>query len=251
MQKRSYPSFIGAVVLCIIFLAIHRIGGYIWLIFFGASGMGLMSVLAFVVVIFTAYKKSKGTYSQVFNIHKVPLSVWGATTIFVIGYAVLSSEISPIIRNFALPLALQNDSQSLFRIVDIDFRFIMLTLVIPPLAEEMLFRGVILSGFCENYSTIKSVILSSLLFSLYHLNPFSSVSYFIFGIVSALISMKAKSILPCIYIHLIYNVFIVLNVRYAQVIQIQPIWLILFGLVFAAIGTLSLVGSFKKTNNIA
>ena len=47
--------------------------------------------------------------------------------------------------------------------------------IVAPLTEELLFRGVILRGLLLHYSAPKAVIASSLMFGLVHLNPWQAV----------------------------------------------------------------------------
>lgn len=53
--------------------------------------------------------------------------------------------------------------------------------VLPAIAEEMLFRGVLLSSLIAKYDVWTGIVLSSLLFAFVHLNPWSFVSIFAIG----------------------------------------------------------------------
>lgn len=44
-----------------------------------------------------------------------------------------------------------------------------------PILEELIFRGIILKGLLKNYSPLKSILISSLLFGLIHLNPWQFI----------------------------------------------------------------------------
>jgi membrane protease YdiL (CAAX protease family) len=136
---------------------------------------------------------------------------------------------------------------------------IILAGIIPAFAEEMFFRGVILSGFKDNYSRKKAIIISSLLFGLIHLNPWQFVTAFIIGLISAWICLQIKSILPSIYMHLFNNMLIVLAMKYGDIISIkgfntahyertfQPLWFDAVGIILTGIGVLLFISSIKKT----
>ena len=82
--------------------------------------------------------------------------------------------------------------------------------VIPPLAEETLFRGVILNSL-KGFNAFASAAISAAAFSLFHMSPAQTVYQFIVGFLYALIACKSKSTLPTIISHVINNLYIVLN----------------------------------------
>lgn len=77
--------------------------------------------------------------------------------------------------------------------------------VIGPVIEEMLFRGIILRGFLANYTVQKSIILSSVLFALYHMNLYQIPVAFILGCFLGWLYARTRSLWPCIVAHISYN----------------------------------------------
>ncbi len=77
--------------------------------------------------------------------------------------------------------------------------------IIAPIFEEIIFRGIILDGFLKKFSANKSILLSSLLFAIIHLNPWQGIGAFIAGLFLGWIYFKTQSIIPCIAIHLTNN----------------------------------------------
>lgn len=84
------------------------------------------------------------------------------------------------------------------------FAFILMVIAAPAL-EELIFRGIILDGLLKKYSPIKSILISSILFGLVHLNPWQFVTGLVIGIFSGWIYYKTKSLLPSIIIHAAAN----------------------------------------------
>lgn len=82
--------------------------------------------------------------------------------------------------------------------------------VIPPLAEEALFRGVLLDSL-KGFGVWAAAVISAAAFSLFHMSPAQTVYQFIVGFLYALIARKAKSCLPTVISHVINNLYIVLN----------------------------------------
>jgi Predicted metal-dependent membrane protease len=80
------------------------------------------------------------------------------------------------------------------------FTFI-LTVIAAPILEELIFRGIILDGLLKQYSPIKSILISSLLFGLVHLNPWQFVTGLLIGLFSGWVYYKTRSLSLSIIIH--------------------------------------------------
>lgn len=80
------------------------------------------------------------------------------------------------------------------------FTFILMVIAAPVL-EELIFRGIILDGLIMKYSPMKSILISSLLFGIVHLNPWQFLAGFILGIFIGWIYCKTKSLAYSIIIH--------------------------------------------------
>ena len=77
--------------------------------------------------------------------------------------------------------------------------------VVTPIAEELMFRGYILDAINRKHSDWTSIIWSSLLFGLVHLNPFVMGQAFMGGMVYGWIRVRTGSILPTIACHMMWN----------------------------------------------
>jgi len=77
--------------------------------------------------------------------------------------------------------------------------------VIAPFIEEMLFRGLFLRSFLSNYSTVRAVTLTSVLFGLAHMNIYQFVIASILGLLSGWLYVVTRSLWPSIFEHAIYN----------------------------------------------
>jgi len=80
------------------------------------------------------------------------------------------------------------------------FTFLLMVIAAPVL-EELIFRGIILDGLLKQYSPVKSILISSLLFGLVHLNPEQFVTGSIIGFFSGWVYYRTKSLSPSIIIH--------------------------------------------------
>lgn len=84
------------------------------------------------------------------------------------------------------------------------FSFVGVVLV-APLLEEILFRGLILDGLLKNTRPSRAIFWSALIFSLAHLNPWQAIPTFLGGLFLGWVYWKTRSVLPCILIHATNN----------------------------------------------
>lgn len=123
--------------------------------------------------------------------------------------------------------------------------------VIGPFLEEVLFRGLILRGFLARYNTKRAIVLSSLLFAVFHLNIYQLLPAFILGIFLSWVFIKLNSLWPCIFFHAFYNSIFVVTSTLVRLeapgfpteeevlnglVQFQPLWFDILGLVLLASG---------------
>jgi membrane protease YdiL (CAAX protease family) len=76
--------------------------------------------------------------------------------------------------------------------------------VIPPIVEEMMFRGMILQGL-RRFGDGFAVVASAALFGLYHGNLAQTVFAFLCGLVLGFVVIRTNSLLPSILIHAVNN----------------------------------------------
>lgn len=85
-------------------------------------------------------------------------------------------------------------------------------IVLAPIGEEYLFRGVLLSGLSSKFSTFSAISLSSVVFMSFHLLEyygywFALVAILILGVLLAVIRLHSRSMLAPIICHASYNLF--------------------------------------------
>ena len=81
------------------------------------------------------------------------------------------------------------------------------TVVMAPIFEEIVYRGIMLDELLLKYNCKKAVIISALIFAVIHLNFIQLTDAFIAGIILGTVYCKTKSLIPCITIHFLNNLF--------------------------------------------
>lgn len=203
-------SYTAGVVFSALFSSQDAEGGYRLSLFLIQVLIGNVLLFLLPGVIWTRWRWL--SLKQTLRLHAVPWSVLGLGVLL---YAVSQVPMLFLHRLTEAALTLFGDAYkpSDYPIADNAGSLLLLLLcigIIPPLCEELLFRGVLLSGF-EQRGVLFGAIMSSALFALFHDNPYRLLELFASALVSALIVQRSGSILPGLAIHMATNLTYVLG----------------------------------------
>ncbi|MEE8046683.1 MAG: CPBP family intramembrane glutamic endopeptidase [Dehalococcoidia bacterium] len=91
---------------------------------------------------------------------------------------------------------------------------IVLVGILGPIAEEIFFRGFVLPGLVKRFGVGRSLLLSSLVFGLFHIDPGAIVPTFALGLALGWVYLKTGSIWPAMFAHGLHNTVAVLIAKY-------------------------------------
>lgn len=94
-------------------------------------------------------------------------------------------------------------------LVESPFLAYFLILVIAPIFEEIIFRGILLKGLLNRVKPMTAIILSGVLFGAFHLTWTQLLSASLLGIVFGIIYYKSRSLVYPIIAHFLANFYIV------------------------------------------
>lgn len=83
---------------------------------------------------------------------------------------------------------------------------VLLTVMIAPVVEELLFRSTLMTALLEQKRTVVAVLLSATLFALAHMHLTRFADLFLAGLVLAVVFAKTRSTACCIAAHMTVNV---------------------------------------------
>ncbi len=86
-----------------------------------------------------------------------------------------------------------------------EFMAFLAVVILAPIAEEVLFRGIVFRMLSKHWSEVAAIIVSTVLFGLYHGNLMQAIYVLPIGLLLGYTVYKCKSVLPCILIHMINN----------------------------------------------
>jgi putative intracellular protease/amidase/membrane protease YdiL (CAAX protease family) len=82
---------------------------------------------------------------------------------------------------------------------------IVLLAVLPAICEEVMFRGFVLSGLRRGGGKAGPVLVTALMFAMFHLDPGRLVPTFLLGAVLGWLVVRSGSLFPAILMHFLYN----------------------------------------------
>lgn len=105
------------------------------------------------------------------------------------------------------------------------------TIIISPICEELLFRGVFLNRLKLIVPTSFAIAITSILFGALH-SYGSIISAIVFGVCMCIIYLKTKNILTCIFAHFLNNLLaeILFYADYGNLIFTNDIFIVVFSI---------------------
>ena len=79
------------------------------------------------------------------------------------------------------------------------------TVILGPIIEEYLFRGMIYNGLKKNFNDKKSMIITSIVFAITHINIIQMIYAFLLNIILVKVYEKYQNINSCVIIHSVSN----------------------------------------------
>lgn len=156
------------------------------------------------LVIYWGYRRSASPFRAVFPLASIRLSQAASMILMLLGTMVLVPESNYVMRLvWPKPASLVEIDQGL-RHGDV-WNALVAPVVVGPVTEELLFRGLILHGFLQNYGRRKALLVSALLFALFHLNPWQFLGALAMGLVLGWWLIESGSLLPCLLGHALFN----------------------------------------------
>ncbi|MBN2617876.1 MAG: CPBP family intramembrane metalloprotease [Spirochaetales bacterium] len=123
--------------------------------------------------------------------------------LIVFGYDIVSSEINNI---FVFFFKIEN-SNSFFDDNEISILSVIKLCIIPSVLEEWIFRFLFLTYLCRYLTVFKSILISSIVFSLFHSGVLRFIYALPIGILLAIIFVYSSSIVYCVLIHFFSNLW--------------------------------------------
>ena len=259
---RNYPNLAQAVLLLVLGLLFGILGvilGEVLGFPFEKEPMvlGISNIIVFGIILVIGYRRTGATVGEVFPLSPIQPVLLLPMALMIVGMSILVSEMDNLFRLF-LP-APEWLTKMMADLVSGKTNFwssFALLVVVAPLTEEPLFRGLILRGFLGHYSKSKAVFVTAMLFAIIHLNPWQFIGALILGVIFGWWFVQTRSLIPCLFGHALANAFPLILMATFKVLgyttgetTFQPLWFDILGLFLVGIGGWLLIWAFQKTSD--
>ena len=248
MNDETFPKIKDAILLCLLWMGIAAAGGFLLYIIefsniYSIPGL-LLVITPSAIIIYICWKKTNISFKQLFQYKNIPFSFICYATLFTIGFVIFAEEINNIIYYISPSTSIYGVYYSRETLIKLNpvFAFISIC-IIPAFSEEIIFRGIFISGFKNHYSMKKAIIAGAIIFGLLHIDPRNIIPSFFLGLFLGWIFYKTESIVLCVYVHLLYNFVYLFRVLFPEVATFEgynspygpnrwflPIWVDIIGI---------------------
>ncbi len=133
---------------------------------------------------------------------------------------------------------------------------IVMTVILAPILEEVLFRGIILKGLINNGTQpITAIIISAVIFGVVHFNPWQFAGALLLGLVLGLVYYRTNSLLVPILLHAFNNLTSALMILYTDVdtydkfFGVNGVILLITGIIIFGVSFYGLIFKTQINNN--
>src|SRR6185369_284142 len=257
-RSKDYPGFWHAVLLCVTFIALQMLLVIPFAVLDAVFKVHLVThpaVLAFVnigdcaLVVTMGWLIGRPAMSEVFALRAVSWPTIASVVVSCAGAIILLSEMDNL---FRLILPAPEWIVRIFNELTASSEHVWATafllVIVAPITEEVMFRGLILRAFLRRFRAGAAFLLSSMLFRLVHLNPWQFVSATALGLLFACWYARTRSLVPSLIGHALANAMVVGNTWLPFKIRgfnagesftstdLQPAWFDALGVLLLAVG---------------
>ncbi len=267
-QDQPYPSILQAIwilillhilglVLLILRYTLFRATGFL---LFDLAVMSLISLIPYGLILMRGLKRANTSFREICPLVPVRLSLLFPMALTIIGAFSLQFELNSWLRYFPSPSEWYPEwyTDFLYNLVAVPNDLVVFPtwliavnfVILAPLTQELLVRGLILRGFLSRYSARKAVLASALLPGLISFNPSNFSGPAMLGILLGWWFIQTRSMLPCFLGHAFYGTLFVADVGLGQLeIWFQPLWWTLVGIILTPLGVWLLIREFRKSSD--
>ncbi len=217
--------------------------------------MALVNAASLGGVTYIAWIRTGATAHDAFPLHPLTREPLGWMLVMLVGAILVLSELDNYTQWLLGP---PPEAFRLGGLLDGSLPAVLLLLVVvAPVTEELLFRGIMLRGLAVRYGATLGILSAAALFSAAHLNPWQMLGTFGIGVVLGWWYVNTRNLSVTLAGHAAANGFWVLAVFLlppiegfttipAQGWSSQPLELTLIGIVLLGVGTARCRASFRR-----
>ena len=265
---RPYPDVFQAIalilLLCVVeFLVIGLAGGLSPNAQLESPRFAICDVVSFAIILAFGLWRTNATFPEVFPLTQVDLSLYFPIILSLIGMNAIAFNVdSYIYLVYPPPDFIRQFLQDQIRVGGYWNAFLR-AVVIAPVTEELLFRGLILRGLLKRYGNVTAVVISAVLFGASHFDVWQASSALLGGLLLGWWAFETKSLLPCVFGHAFWNCSVLAlfmvprwwpSAHLSKVlksVRFEPPWFVLAGACVFGVGLYMLRRCFQIKRDFA
>ncbi|MGE4587903.1 MAG: lysostaphin resistance A-like protein [Mangrovibacterium sp.] len=228
-KQTYYPTILGAVHLVVLYLFIQTVVDFplaVWDYYRGTDYLAnpvkniLLQLGSIFFILYYGYRQANTRLKELFPLKRVNLLLLLPVTMFLAAAHIFLDEINREVEQLLPPPLWFLELFS--RIFENDLGLtgtFLKVVIVAPVVEESIFRGILMHGFMRNYSKSTSIVVSALLFALFHLNPWQFPATFLLGMLLGWLMVIGRNLPVCIAGHAINNLLVLLSIQYWEPLQ--------------------------------
>ena len=203
-KTKIFPSFADVLMMvALFFVANLAVGVVVALMNISATPLAHLliygSSMLLALVLMTLYcivrKQKPSPFRYKFHWYNSGLIIWGLAAIGAVG----------IVEEPLLSLMPRSWLDSVNQTIGTGVWAICSLVVLAPIFEELIFRGVILGSLRQRFGVLASIVLSSLLFGVVHIVPQQAINAALVGVILGGVYVATESMPAVIILHAINN----------------------------------------------
>jgi uncharacterized protein len=165
--------------------------------------LGTLNTIACIPLLIWGYRRSRARLHEALGLHAFSYALIPVLIPLAFGSQVLACELGTLIsRMVTMP---NFDSDFLSSIARFPIAAFLVLVVVAPVTEELVFRGIVYRGLRKRKSTRAATLFSAAMFSILHLDPTQMAPVFCLGLVLAHAYERSQSVGPCMLLHAFFN----------------------------------------------
>lgn len=259
MEKPEYqPSILQAILLLLLYLFVFTM---VPMLFFASLSKvlgfkaddllveAIIMLIGFILLMFWIRRRYRINYQELFGVKQLKVEYFLPMLLIAAGVVIVLSEINNLVFTY---FPLKGNLAKNFQDISVFggpglWKYIVVMVIVVPLVEEVIFRGLILRGFIRRYPVHRAIASSALLFGIAYFNPWQFWTGIIWGSISGWWFYKTRSLVPCIIGNALLNTAPFLAVYLFKLempgftnsyktIQYQPLWFDMLGIGLLILG---------------
>lgn len=164
--------------------------------------IALIQLIIFFVIYKLAVRRNEDELRTKLNLKDISFSVM--TGIGVSGISFIWLIIAGKIPEFQAQIAAMKEGNAMIGGGSLHGVFLS-AVIAAPIVEEVIFRGVVLGSFRKIFPAWASILISAVIFGVYHMNPVAIVYATVMGIIAGVVYEKKQNLLFPIMLHMANN----------------------------------------------